>query len=145
MLISGTWHVCDDGVIRPVMRGEIQAYDGSWVKAPFLLDTDADRTALSADILQALRFHPVVTESQLGGVGGMVRATIIETRIRLTHENNGKVMFRGQYAAITAVEALDMSVLGRDVTNLFAVIVDWPQRLVCLLGQRHQYTIIPRL
>jgi hypothetical protein len=54
-------------------------------------------------------------------------------------------MFRGQYAAITAVEALDMSVLGRDVTNLFAVIVDWPQRLVCLLGQRHQYTIIPRL
>ena len=144
MLISGTWHVCDDGVIRPVMRGEIQARDGSWVKAPFLLDTGADRTVLSADILPALYFQPVTTESHLGGVGGVVHATVIETRIRLTRENNGKIMFRGQYAAITAAEALDMSVLGRDVTNLFAIIVDWPQRLVCLLGQQHQYTIIPR-
>lgn len=74
----------------------------------------------------------------------MVRVPVIETRIRLTRGNNGKVMFRGQYAAITAVEALDMSVLGRDVTNLFAVIIDWLQRFVCLLGQQHQYTIIPR-
>ena len=144
MLISGTWHVCDDGVIRPVMRGEIQTRDGSWIKAPFLLDTGADRTVLSADILQALPFQPIVTESQLGGVGGVVRVPVIETRIRLTRANNGKVMFRGQYAAIMAVEALDISVLGRDVTNLFAVIIDWPQRFVCLLGQQHQYTIISR-
>ena len=73
MLLSGTWHVCDDGVIRPVMRGEIQAQDGSWVKAPFLLDTGADRTVLSADILQALHFQPSVTESQLGGAGCSIR------------------------------------------------------------------------
>ena len=144
MLINGTWHVCDDGIIRPVMRGEIQARDGSWVKAPLLLDTDVDRTVLSADILQALRFQPVVAENQLGGVGGVVPATVIETRMRLTRENNGKVMFRGQYAAVTAAEAFDMSVLGRDVTNLFTIIVDWPQRLICLLGQQHQYMIIPR-
>jgi predicted aspartyl protease len=126
------------------MRGEIQARDGSWVKAPLLLDTGADRTVLSTDILQARRFQSIDTESQLGGVGGVVRTTVIETRTRLTRENNGKVMFRGQYAAITAAEALDMSVLGRDITNLFAVIVDWPQRVVCLLGQQHQYMIIPR-
>jgi len=144
MLISGTWHVCDDGIIRPVMRGEIQARDGSWVKAPLLLDTGADRTVLSADILQALRFQPVVAENPLGGVGGVVHATVIATRMRLTRENNGKVIFRGQYAAVTTAEALDMSVLGRDITNLFTIIIDWPQRLVGLLGQQHQYTIIPR-
>lgn len=144
MLINGTWHLCDDGIIRPVMRGEIQAHDGSWVKAPFLLDTGADRTVFSADILYALRFQPVMATSPLGGVGGVVQASVIETRIRLTRENNGKVMFRGQYAAVTAAEALDMSVLGRDVLNLFAIIVDWPQRLVCLLGQQHQYTINPQ-
>ena len=108
------------------------------------MDTGVDRTVLSIDILQALRFQSIDTESQPGGVGGVVRTTVIETRIRLTRENNGKVMFRGQYAAITAAEAFDMSVLGRDVTNLFAVIVDWPQRVVCLLGQQHQYMIIPR-
>lgn len=72
----------------------------------------------------------------------MIAAFIIETQMRLTRENNGKVLFRGQYARVTEVEALAMSVLGRDVTNLFAVIVDWPQQIVSLLGQRHQYTIV---
>jgi hypothetical protein len=37
-----------------------------------------------------------------------------------------------------------MCVLGRDVTTLCSLIVDWPQRLVCLLGQHHQYMIIQR-
>lgn len=142
MLISGTGHMCDDGIIRPVMQAEIQARDGSWVKAPLLVDTGADRTVFSADVLQALHLQPVVAESQLGGVGGVARAIIVETRIRLTHENHGKVMLRGQYAAITETAALDMSVLGRDVTNLFATIVDWPQRVICLLGQRHRYMLI---
>jgi len=46
---------------------------------------------------------------------------------------------------ITAVvedEALDFSVLGRDILSLFAVIVDDPQRTVCLLSQRHSYIIV---
>jgi hypothetical protein len=34
------------------------------------------------------------------------------------------------------------SVLGRDITGLFAVIVDRPGDLVCLVGQRHRYSII---
>jgi len=142
MLISGVWHMCDDGIIRPVIHAEIQASDGAWVKAPLLLDTGADRTVFSTDILQALRLQPIVAENRLGGVGGVAHAIIVATRMRLSRENNGKVMFRGQYAAITEAEALDMSVLGRDVTNLFAIIVDWPQRVVCLVGQRHQYTIM---
>jgi predicted aspartyl protease len=141
MLISGTWHMCDDGIIRPVMLAEIQAGDGSWVKAPLLVDTGADRTVFSADILLALRLQPAVAEARLGGMGGVVSTIIVETRIRLTRENNGKIMLRGQYAAVTDTDTLDMSVLGRDVTDLFAVTVDWQQRLVCLLGQRHQYTI----
>jgi len=134
--------MCDDGIIRPVIHAEIQASDGAWVKAPLLLDTGADRTVFSTDILQALRLQPIVAENRLGGVGGVAHAIIVATRMRLSRENNGKVMFRGQYAAITEAEALDMSVLGRDVTNLFAIIVDWPQRVVCLVGQRHQYTIM---
>ena len=142
MLISGTWHLCDDSLIRPVIHAEIQAHDGSWVKAPLLLDTGADRIVFSPDILKALRLQPVSAANRPGGVGGVVRAIMVETRIRLTHENHGKVMLRGQYAAITEAAALDMSVLGRDVTDLFALIVDWPQRVVCLLGQRHQYTIV---
>jgi hypothetical protein len=34
-----------------------------------------------------------------------------------------------------------MCVLGRDVTGLFAVIVDQPNNVVCMIGQRHRYTI----
>jgi hypothetical protein len=53
-------------------------------------------------------------------------------------------VFRGQYAAVTELEALDMSVLGRDITGLFAVVVDEPGSVVCLLRQQHHYTINQR-
>jgi hypothetical protein len=142
MVISGVWHLCDDGMVRPVIQAEVLASDGSWSKAPFLIDTGADRTVFSTDILTALRLPPVVTADHIGGVGGVVASVIVATQIRLTRENNGKVLFQGQYAGVTEVATLDMSVLGRDITNLFAVIVDWPQQVVCLLGQRHQYIII---
>jgi hypothetical protein len=32
-----------------------------------------------------------------------------------------------------------MSVLGRDIMKLFAVIVDEPGNLVCLIGKGHRY------
>jgi hypothetical protein len=53
MLVAGVWHQCDDGIMRPVIQAEILAHDNSWRKAPFLLDTGADRTALSADVVAA--------------------------------------------------------------------------------------------
>ena len=70
-------------------------------------------------------------------------ATLID-QIRLTRETESTVVFHGQFAAVTKVEALDVSVLGRDLTGLFAVIVDQPNDVVCLVGQQHQYTIAPR-
>jgi hypothetical protein len=39
MQIHGEWLVCDDGVVRPVLRGEVLATNGAWVPVPFLLDT----------------------------------------------------------------------------------------------------------
>jgi hypothetical protein len=61
--------------------------------------------------------------------------------MRLTREDASKVVLRGQYVAVTELEALDISVLGCDITGLLAVIVDKPRNVVCLLGQRHCYTI----
>jgi predicted aspartyl protease len=142
MLVGGVWHQCDDGIIRPVIQAEILAHDHSWWKAPFLLDTGADRTVLSADVLTALRLSPIETDNRIGGVGGIASAVSIETQIRLSHDKNGKVLLRGRYAGVTSQDVLDISVLGRDITNLFAVLVDWPQKTVCLLSQRHRYTII---
>ncbi len=141
MLISGVWHACDDGVLRPVIPAEVQTQDGSWIKAPFLLDTGADRTVLSADILTALRFPHALAQDRIWGIGGEANTMLVETQMRLSRENDGKVTFRGQYAAVSDAATLDMSVLGRDITNLFATVVDLPQRAVYLIGQRHHYTI----
>jgi hypothetical protein len=144
MQVNGAWFLCDDGVVRPVIYGEILAGNGSWVLAPFLVDTGADRTVFSAMVLAALQPQPRSTQAYLGGLGGTTRAIMVETQLHFSLEAGGTVTFRGQYAAVMTPEALDMSVLGRDITGMFAVIVDRPGNVVCLLGQRHQYSITQR-
>jgi Aspartyl protease len=141
MRINGVWYAGDDNLRRPVIRGEVLTGNGLWIKAPFLVDTGADLTVFSAAILAGLHLQPLATQDRLGGVGGIADSVLVETRIRFSRETGGKVTFRGRYAAITEVNALDISVLGRDVLGLFAVIVDQPGGLVCLLGQQHQYSI----
>ena len=144
MRINDEWFLFGDGIERPVVRGEVLANDGSWVQAPFLVDTGADRTVLSAAILTALGLQSIVARDRLGGLGGIVDSVIVETQVRLTREEAGKVVFRGHYAAVTELESLDISVLGRDITGFFAVIVDRPDNVVCLVGQQHQYAIAQR-
>ena len=39
------------------------------------------------------------------------------------------------------LEALDMCLLGRDIAKLFAVIVDRPEDVVCLVRKPHRYVI----
>ena len=144
MRIDGEWILCDDGILCPVIRGEILASDGTWQRAEFPVDTGADRTVLSAPVLALLSLQPVVTQARLGGVGGVVNSVVVETEVRLTREESGKVVLRGQYAAVTELQALDLSVLGRDIAGFFAVVVDLPGNVVCLLGQRHHYKIEQR-
>src|SRR6266511_2366129 len=115
MLISGEWAVGDDGVSRPVIRGEVETTSGDWIAARFLVDTGADRTVFSADVLKDLGLPPLVTPDRLEGVGGRAASVVVETRIRLLREDGTTVLFRGQYAALTDPDALDISVLGRDL------------------------------
>lgn len=143
MLIRGQWLLCDDGMLRPIFQGKIRTSTGTSIPAEFLADTGADRTVLSAAILCNLGLPTVAASKQLGGVGGAVETVIVETAIQLDRDDGGTAVFRGQFAAFTELEALDMSVLGRDISNLFALIVDRPRDLVCLLGGGHQYSIAP--
>jgi len=141
MYIPGEWHLCDDGVERPVIRGEALGLTGAWEKTLFLVDTGADRTVLSADILAAMALPTLPAGDRLGGLGGVVDSALVETTIRLPDGRAGKVTIQGQFAAVNDPEVLDMSVLGRDITGLFAVIVDLPANIVCMVGQRHRYVI----
>ena len=141
MLFRGEWLLCDDRIVRPIIRGEILSDDGSWCAAELVVDTGADRTVLSANILDGLDLPTREPEQKIGGLGGIVESVTVETVIRLTREEQLKVMFRGEYAGLTSPEALDMSVLGRDILGLFAVIIDQPRDLVCMVGDGHAYTI----
>lgn len=142
MRVDGGWYLFDDDVERPVILGEVLARDGNWVRTLFLVDTGADRTVLNADTCAKLGFEASEPHESLGGLGGLTKAIYFETQIRLTRDDNGKVNLRGRYAAVVDETALDLSVLGRDILSLFAVIVDEPQRTVCLLSQRHSYIIV---
>src|SRR5437762_14368610 len=107
MQILGEWFPCNDGVIRPVVRGEIRAGDGSWLSTPFLLDTGADCTAFDYYTGTTPGFGPTPQEPRLGGVGGVVGATLLPTEVRLTDDAGRKIVFRSQGAAATAPAALD--------------------------------------
>jgi len=142
MRIDGEWYPCDDGVVRPIIRGAVMNAYGFWEPALFLVDIGADRTVFSAAILELLGFPPIATAKDLGGVGGVAKSVIIKTQVRLDCDDGGKAVFRGEYAAFVDLEALDISVLGRDIMDRFAVIVDRPNDVICLLGQRHHYIIV---
>jgi hypothetical protein len=138
MRMNGTWFLGADGITRPVIWAQILTHHGPWIAAPFLVDTGADRTVFSAGVLATLQLPPLVAQERLGGI---VPSVLVDTQVRLLQEAGGPITVRGPYAAVTAPDAVDMSVMGRDITGLFAVIVDQPGQVVCLLGQRHRYRI----
>jgi predicted aspartyl protease len=141
MRIDGEWFQCLDGDTRPVVRAEILLDNGTWLEIVLLVDTGADRTVLSAHIVQAFNLLPSAGNRTIGGVGGIVEATILTTQIRLRRDDGSQVTFRGQFAALTAPDSLDMSVLGRDVLDRFTLIVDRAAELVVMLAGHHTYSI----
>jgi len=106
-----------------------------------LVDVGADRTVFTAAVLATLGLPHLPAPHQLGGVGGVVSTVAVATHIRLSLGGGASVAFQGSFAGFTQAEALDMCVLGRDIMNLFAVIVDRPGDVVCMIGQGHRCTI----
>lgn len=141
MRINGEWLECDDGFVRPVIRGAILNVHRDWEPALFLVDTGADCTVFSAAILDVLGFDSSASDSRLAGIGGIVNSVKIDTQLRLSRDDGGIATFRGEYAAFTQLEAIDMSILGRDILEMFAVIVDRPSGVVTLIREHHRYSI----
>jgi predicted aspartyl protease len=142
MRMDGLWRLCDDGILRPVFRATVLAANGRRVAVDFLADTGADRTVLCAELFRELGLTPISDPSRLEGVGGQVESFVVETDIRIIRETGEPISIKGKYAAFTDPSALDMNVLGRDITNLFPLIVDRPGDTVCLLGPGHRYVVV---
>ena len=141
MRIDGEWYPCDDGTVRPIIRGEVLGAGGTWQRALFLVDTGADCTFFSAAMFDVLGFELHLSDRRLGGVGGISDSAEIATQILIPYRGGGSAVFRGQYSAATEFESLDISILGRDILNLFSVIVDRPSNVVALIRPPHRYAI----
>lgn len=142
MRIDGCWYPCDDEVARPIVHAEILTGNGDWLKALFLVDSGADVTAFSADVLELLGLPIHEHRERLGGVGGIADSVALFAHIRLTCDDGGKVVFRGEFSAFRGSEALDMSVLGRDILDHFALIADRQASALALIRDRHRYQIM---
>ena len=141
MLCQGEWSLCDDGIVRPIMQGRILDGSGMWRRVEFLLDTGADGTVISADVLEALNLQRIQPKDRIGGVGGLADSVDVTTQIGLERDDGQWITLRGTYAACLQQEALDISILGRDILNIFAVVVDRPGDRVILLHGEDRYAI----
>ncbi|MDQ3010560.1 MAG: protease [Acidobacteriota bacterium] len=142
MRINGEWKLCDDDVVRPVIRARVLSSSGDWLVAEFLMDTGADRTVFNARTLGNLSLPSLASEEEISGLGGVTGSALVETKLNLPRENGAPVIFTSRFTAVTDPTALDLCILGRDIMDLFAVIVDRPGNVVCLISQKHRYTII---
>ena len=68
-----------------------------------------------------------------------VRAFEFPSVLRMRRADGVTIHFRGRFAAWVDPTALDMSVLGRDITNLLALVIDRPGNSVCLLSWGEVY------
>lgn len=142
MRIDGHWLLCQDGALRPVIKVEVESTSRELIEMDFLVDSGADRTVLSAAALFDSGLPAIITpELQLSGIGGTTQMVEVETALVFTADGGRPITFRSRFAAVTAFEALDMSIIGRDILNRFALIMDRPGDTICLLGQRHRYAI----
>jgi predicted aspartyl protease len=141
MVIPGRWWLCRDGILRPVLEGRVLCANGAWRGVVLLVDTGADRTVLTADVLEDLGQTPAAPDEQLAGAGGLFESVLVKTSVRMDRQDGGSVTVQGTFAAFRDRNVLDMSVLGRDILDIFPVIVDRPRNFVCLIGQGHKYVI----
>ena len=142
MRIDGQWLLCKDGVVRPVIQARVMNIHGEWEAVRLLADCGADCTVLCQDDFDRLGFDVPSTVGVLEGIGGRVESFAIETQIQFPESSGRFVTFRGTYAVSPDSQAMDISLLGRDITNHFAMIVDRPSDVVTLLSQRHRYKIV---
>jgi hypothetical protein len=144
MVIVGKWIVASDGITRPMVLVRVTGAEGLHTEERFLVDTAADRTALSADLLKKLQLPGNHTAAgvSLQGIGGASPFVVVTTALEFRREDGGVARVRGEFAALTDPAATDLSILGRDVLDHFDVITSRRQNAVLLLAGNHQYQVV---
>lgn len=141
MILPGEWCLYSDGVSRPILRGEVLTAEGNRIAEPFLIDTGADTTVLSSDVCSFLNLETNGSTGKLGGVDGIVESAIFDVQVQFLRDDGGTATFHGNFHAFIKPHPMQMSVLGQDILQMFALIVDRPGDTVCLLRGTHGYEI----
>jgi hypothetical protein len=144
MRIVGNWFVCTDGVARPAILVEVGGGAGL-IQEHFLIDSCADSTVLSHSLVAQLQLPTQSPPAGLAlkGVSGTSPFVVVATHLELPRDDGGTTIIRGTFAGFTDPAATDLSILGRDVLDLFDVILSRRRDQILLLGGIHAYQIIP--
>ncbi|MEX2214056.1 MAG: hypothetical protein WD768_08015 [Phycisphaeraceae bacterium] len=142
MRFNGQWFEDTYGDVRPIMTAELLSASDQWVEDEFLIDTGADRTLINDRTFRQLGMVADPPDHPLGGVGSSIESGIVGATLRLRRDDGLHVTFRAPLAVCLSPDLLEMSILGRDILDLFALIVDRPGNVVCMLGQKHRYQIM---
>jgi len=142
MRFDGHWHLSKDGILRPAITAYVVDFEGIDLEFKMLVDTGADRTIFAEALLTQFEFDPEKCSMlHVEGVGGEAESIVFDTKIFLTRDGGLKIPVKGRFAIFTDPNALEISILGRDVLNNFALIVDRAGDVVCLLTGNHRYII----
>jgi hypothetical protein len=110
MLIAGKWIRCDDGITRPIVKVNVPGTHGTLFREDFLVDTAADRTVFSADLLRKLQVlgNHAPPGVSLEGIGGASPHVMVTTVLELTRDDGSLARVRGEFAAFTDPAATDL-------------------------------------
>ena len=144
MRIEGEWILFSDGVTRPLIKAQLLDRFGSGLDVRFLVDCGADRTVLTAPVIDRLQLpqQPSPPDTVIKGISGQTVYVTVHTVLLLTRDDGGGAKVRGEFLGLTDPEASDLSVLGRDVTDNFDLILSRRRNEVLLLAPTHQYQVI---
>jgi hypothetical protein len=146
MRITGEWRKCFDGVVRPIVAIDVANAAGNSVEEAFLVDSGADATALSADLLAMLggATAPATAGVSIAGIGGVQAYVQVQATLHLRRTGGGTATVQGTFAAFTDPKAIDFSILGRDVLDHFDVILSKRRDELLLLTPPSRYEIHPK-
>jgi len=143
MVIVGEWRMYDDGVARPAVQGLVGGATGVQLAEYCLVDSCADRSVLSAEVLNRLAGSSSAPPADpiFQGIGGSSEFVLVDIVLEFTIQDGPPARVRGQFAAFTDPTATDLSILGRDVLNHFDVILSRRNNEVLLLAPNHRYRV----
>jgi hypothetical protein len=142
MRINGYWGRFPDGHTLPMFPIKVLRADGAWEELQFFLDTGAVRTVLCFEDFDRLGIEGAVADDlQFQGIGGRTPGRTLDTKFQFTRTDGLTVIQNGPFAALTDPRASDVSILGRDILYNFALLMDRPNKVLCLMHGAGEYQL----